>query len=105
MKFLKKDKTDEKEYRESYNCVYFTEALHNNAEKKGIKCAAVIIYCDDDKSHALVMFPLKNGERLYIEPQSDCIASVEEGEPYQVFNADGNCVWGLGTVLEIDHFT
>lgn len=104
MKFLEKDKTDENDYSESYNCVYFTEELHNHAETKKIKCTAVTIFCEDDTAHMLVMFPLKNGDNLYIEPQSDCIANVEIGENYKVYDEDGDCIWKLGEIEEINRF-
>jgi hypothetical protein len=41
--FLKEDKTDEIQYTSTFVCADFAETLHNNAEKKGIRCGFVTV--------------------------------------------------------------
>ena len=50
--FVKADKTDEKAYTFSYVCSGFSQDLHNNAEKAGIKCACVGCEFTQGEGHA-----------------------------------------------------
>lgn len=95
--FLKEDDTDRILYRDdSFVCSDFSERLHNNAEKAGIRAAFVTIdlYNDND-GHALNAFETTDKGLTYIDctgsavqlqelDSFDKIAYVEEGKEYGI---------------------
>lgn len=99
------DTTNENQYvLGSYDCGDFSRDLHNVAEKVGIKCTYVVIHFEH-QAHVLCMFPLDDGSNLFIEPQSDGIARVEDGEPYQVWEVgDNDCIFELPEVISTDFY-
>jgi hypothetical protein len=64
IKFLKKDKTDERSYTGSYVCSDFARTLHNNAEKSGIKAGWVGVR---SVNHAFNVFETTDQGTVYID--------------------------------------
>jgi sortase (surface protein transpeptidase) len=64
IKFLKKDKTDEKPYTNSYVCSDFARTLHNNAEKSGIRAGWVGV---KSVNHAFNVFETTDQGTVYID--------------------------------------
>jgi hypothetical protein len=72
LSFLKEDKTDEKPYTDTYVCADFAETLHNNAEKKGIKCAWVgCDFKEGGDGHAFNMFETTDKGKIFIDDTGD----------------------------------
>jgi len=66
--FLRSDNTDEKLYFDNlYVCGDFAEAVHNNAESAGLKCAVVALHFADDESHALNAFNTTDKGLVYVD--------------------------------------
>jgi hypothetical protein len=75
--FLKEDTTDEIEYTSTFVCADFAETLHNNAEKKGIRCGFVTVGKGEYRSlnpisaiigsHALNAFQTVDRGLVYID--------------------------------------
>ena len=65
--FIKSDKTDKKRYTNSYVCSDFAEAVHNNAEKAGIKAGWVTIDFKAGAGHACNAFNTKDKGIVYID--------------------------------------
>jgi hypothetical protein len=65
--FIKSDKTDELPYTNTFVCSDFAEALHNNAEKAGIKCAWVGCDFTQGKGHAFNEFNTTDRGIVYID--------------------------------------
>jgi hypothetical protein len=75
--FLKEDKTDEIQYTSTFVCADFAETLHNNAEKKGIRCGFVAVGTGEYRSpgpisitigsHALNAFQTVDRGLVYID--------------------------------------
>ena len=101
--FLKDDTTEQHSYTSTYVCGDFAEALHNNAEKAGIKTAFIgISFYGDTEMHALNAFritdnsvsiltpdesyPIHSARGLtYIDDGSfDCLALVWVGKEYEM---------------------
>jgi hypothetical protein len=64
IKFLKKDKTDERDYTDSYVCSDFARTLHNNAEKSGIRAGWVGVR---SVNHAFNVFETTDEGTVYID--------------------------------------
>lgn len=70
LKFLSIDKTDSRQYTDTYQCGDFAETVHNNAEAAGIKCAWVAVdFVDDNEGHACNAFNTTDRGLIYI----DCV--------------------------------
>lgn|GEM_PF-602776 len=83
MKFLKEDTTDEKEYIEGkYTCEHFAADLNNNAERRGIRCAFVILHFKSGHAHVIVAFKTIDKGIVYVEPQTDDLVKVGIGVRY-----------------------
>jgi hypothetical protein len=82
MSFIKEDKTDKRQYtKDEYACQNFAMDVCNNAEKKGIRCAYVIIdYLEG--GHAIVAFDTFDRGLIYVEPQSDELVVPVIGKHY-----------------------
>lgn len=94
IEFIKSDRTDEIEY-DYYNfvCADFAQAVHNNAEKAGIKTAWVSIEFEDrDYGHACNAFNTTDRGMIFIDCTGpdpyqpgnwDSIVKIEVGEVYR----------------------
>ena len=81
--FLEHDKTDSNLYIKGvYMCADFAADLNNNAERRGIRAAYVIVRARA-WSHALVAFETVDRGIVFVEPISDTYVKVEAGEPYR----------------------
>ena len=79
LSFLKKDKTDEKKYTDTYVCADFAEKLHNNAEKKGIKCAWVgCDFKEGGDGHAFNLFKTADKGTVFIDCTGDDGSKYED---------------------------
>ncbi|OEU41668.1 hypothetical protein BGV40_13720 [Methanosarcina sp. Ant1] len=65
--FVKADKTDEKAYTSSYVCSGFSQDLHNNAEKAGIKCTWVGCEFTQGEGHAFNEIQTTDKGIVYID--------------------------------------
>jgi hypothetical protein len=82
MDFIRKDKTDSKQYVEGeYICEDFAMDVCNNADEEGIRCAYVTIHYPDG-GHAIVAFNTIDRGLIYIEPQSDELVNPVVGKHY-----------------------
>lgn len=80
--FLRRDKTDEKEYIEDvYTCYHFAAELGRNADEEGIRSAYVRIDFPAS-AHSIVAFDTVDVGLIFIEPQNDEEMDVENGKPY-----------------------
>jgi len=80
--FLRKDRTDRREYVEGeYVCEDFAKDVCNNAEEDGIRCAFVAVGYPDG-GHAIVGFDTVDAGLVYIESQSDEIVEPVVGKRY-----------------------
>jgi hypothetical protein len=79
--FLKKDKTDEKEYdKKNYDCTEFTHTFINNFSREGFRSHFVAIDWKNKKpGHDIVGVNLKDGGFVFVEPQTDSIVDVYPG--------------------------
>ena len=112
--FLKNDDTDSMTYSTvGFVCADFAERLHNNAEKKGIRCAFVAISLTTGK-HALNMFNTTDKGLIYVDCTNsnqgiNCDASVnlEIGRQYIAESLFPTVGWSsysnpAGTVNSLD---
>jgi hypothetical protein len=94
LEFIKSDNTDEIEYNlRSFVCADFAQAVHNNAEKAGIKAAWVSIEFEDRKyGHACNAFNTTDRGLVFVDctgPESykpgnwDSIVEIKIGEEYK----------------------
>ena len=69
VEFLLTDPTDDETYQKySFNCVDFSDMLHNNAEAAGIKSAFVaIFFYDEDIGHTLNAFRTTDKGLVYVD--------------------------------------
>ncbi|MGI6207533.1 MAG: hypothetical protein ACOYEW_04895 [Anaerolineae bacterium] len=87
--FLRADDLDGYPYEpSSFVCADFAEALHNRAEEAGIRTAYVAVEFSEGPGHALNAF-LVQGSIVYIDPQGDQVAYIQEGKGYGVISLDG----------------
>ena len=99
--FIYLDKTDEEKYIEyERRCGDFAEAVHNNAEKKGIKAAWVgILFENKAMGHAINAFQTTDLGLVFIDctgqkgnlicsSSNDRIAYVEKGKEYGTISID-----------------
>jgi len=85
MQFVSTDPTNEHEYSDSYSCISFAIDLKNNASEKGYRCGLVFIYFQGTTGiHAINCFNTTDRGVIFIEPQTDQVASVQAGERYFV---------------------
>jgi len=83
MEFLEEDTTDEKEYiKGKYTCEHFAADLNNNAERRGIRCAFVILHFKSGYAHVIVAFKTIDKGMVFIEPQTDDVVKVGIGVRY-----------------------
>ena len=82
--FIAQDKTDELNYEnEKFTCKDFAQVVNNNAEKKGIRCAYVLLGFVGNVSHGIIGFNTTDKGMVYIEPQTDeWIQNLEIGKDY-----------------------
>lgn len=85
IKFLEKNKADQKEYRyPEYTCANFAKSLHNAAERKGIKCGCVTLDIEDnDFAHIFNLFSTTDRGDVYV----DC----SQGDDYIVLIENEYC--------------
>ena len=71
--FVLEDKTDENTYDyKNYNCDHFSRDFNNNADRRGIRCAFVVLEMEGNyPSHAIVAFKTTDEGMVYFEPQTD----------------------------------
>jgi len=82
MDFIRKDKTDRRQYIEGkYVCAHFAKDVCNNAEEEGIRCAYVIINYPES-SHSIVAFNTIDKALIYVEPQSDELVEPAIGKHF-----------------------
>ena len=82
-RFLRRDRTDENEYKEGvYTCVDFVADLNNNAEGEGFRAAYVYIEFPGERAHTVAAFETVNKGLIYIEPQYDDEVKVRLGISY-----------------------
>ena len=67
LEFLETDKTDEAGYSEYYDCGWFAEDLHNNAERAGIRAAWVALDFTYGESHAINAFATTDEGLVFID--------------------------------------
>jgi hypothetical protein len=69
MEFLLADPTDDETYQKyAFNCVDFSDMLHNNAEAAGIKSAFVAIeFYEEDVGHTLNAFRTTDKGLVYVD--------------------------------------
>ncbi len=80
--FLKKDKTDSREYIENtYVCSHFARDVCNNAEEAGLRCASVELRFPEG-GHAIIAFDTIDRGLVYFESQSDEKVNPILGKPY-----------------------
>jgi hypothetical protein len=84
--FLAGDKSNDIPYnKDSYICTDYTTQLNNNAEKQGLRCAAVyIIY--PETGHSIIGFDTTDRGMIFIEPQYDKEVNLEAGKSYSRSN-------------------
>lgn len=89
--FLKNDKTDDNLYdKNSFVCTNFSQMLHNNAEKAGIKAAYVGINFVKGPAHALNAFNTSDKGLVYIDVTGKGDSYIRE----DFLNINGtNCEW------------
>ncbi len=82
--FVNEDKTELNEYDPKYyNCDHFSKDFNNNAERKGVRCAFVVLNMIGDASpHAIVAFKTTDKGTIYFEPQTDERVIPEIGKDY-----------------------
>jgi len=82
--FLLADQTDARSYDSSrFVCADYAEALHNSAERAGIRAGYVVLEFGEGGGHAIDAFVVERS-LVFIEPQGDQVAYVEVGKPYGV---------------------
>jgi len=80
--FLRKDKTDGREYVEdTYVCSHFARDVCNNAEVEGLRCAYIgLIY--PEGGHAIIALETIDRGLVYFDPQTDEKVNLILGKPY-----------------------
>jgi uncharacterized repeat protein (TIGR01451 family) len=102
MYFLQSDMTDSRIYDlDSYVCADYAEAVHNNAEMMGIKCAWVDIeFVENRDEHACNAFNTVDRGMVFVDcTEADKKVSVAIGEEYtseSIFSTDA--YYSLGKV-------
>jgi hypothetical protein len=80
--FMYTDPTNRKRYdEETFNCGNYAAEVNNNAEKKGLRCAFVVVNLTKG-AHALVAFYTRNMGIIYYEPQTDEKVNLQVGKDY-----------------------
>ncbi len=80
--FLKRDKTDSREYVEdTYVCSHFARDVCNNAEVQGFRCAFVELRYPEG-GHAIIALETIDGGLVYFDPQTDERVNPVLGKPY-----------------------
>lgn len=75
--FLRDDQTDRLPYNDSFVCADFAEAVHNNAERKGIKAGYVLVEFSDMEPHGLNVFNTTDKGTVFV----DCTGSENKLGP------------------------
>ena len=80
--FLAADRSDKISYdQDEHTCTDYTTEVNNNAESRGIRCAAVyIIY--RETGHSIVAFDTTDRGLIFVEPQYDKEVTVKVGKSY-----------------------
>lgn len=90
LQFLISDNTETHQYIENvYDCTDFSNDLHNNAERYGIKCAVIHIDFSDVLfySHALNAFITTDYGIVYIESMgTDCECNIISRQVYRAYD-------------------
>ena len=82
MAFVDSDQTDKNDYQPfSYVCYDFSADFNNNALNAGFRVGFVYIEFPES-AHAIVCFDTLDSGLIFIEPQSDDIATLTIGEVY-----------------------
>ena len=82
MAFVDSDQTDKNVFSLFfYDCVNFAADFNNNALKAGFRVGFVYIEFPES-AHAIVCFDTLDSGLIFIEPQSDDIATLTIGEAY-----------------------
>jgi hypothetical protein len=111
--FLAADKTNEKPYvfvnnkfsSDSYVCGDYSAELVVNAAGQGIRCAFVYIsFGSDMPGHACVAFNTTDKGLVFIEPQADSVAELEEGKKYWQSVAGWESVEGIDYDDTVEEF-
>lgn len=94
--FLKADLTDSVPYDvDSFVCSDYAEAVHNNAEKSGIKAAYVSVYFyERDKGHACNAFSTTDKGMVFV----DCTAPTF----YDLENNDAIVIMKIGEIYKLE---
>lgn len=82
--FLSTDSTNKNIYDETtFNCADFSQNVINNAEKRGIRCAYVVVnFSDSEDAHALIAFDTTDQGIKFFEPQTDEKVTLQIGKSY-----------------------
>ncbi len=92
--FLKADLTDSIPYNDSFVCSDCAEAVHNNAEKSGIRAAFVSVdFYEREKGHACNAFNTTDKGLVFVDctapafydlENNDAIVTMKIGEIYKL---------------------
>jgi hypothetical protein len=89
LSFIRKDKTDQKEYHEDqFVCHDFSATVKTNAFYIGIHCYYVSIDFNEGPGHAIVAFDTSDRGLVFFEPQDDEEMDVDIGVRYWRDNGD-----------------
>lgn len=87
--FLARDETDSNDFNKgilgvfgNYDCSNFARDVRENAIKKGIRCACVLIRFLNRAGHAIIAFNTIDRGVIFIEPQTDKEMKVVVGGKY-----------------------
>ena len=70
VRFVEEDKTETHEYTSSFDCRDFARVLKENANKRGLKCAAVVLTYSIT-GHVINAFDTTDKGIVYFNPQDD----------------------------------
>lgn len=95
---VKADNTDAHIYEiNTYKCTDYAEELHNNLEKRGIKCGIASVQFNTGKGHAVNVINTTDTGTVYVDccgtegnPGVDTIAAIEVGKKYTLMPIDNS---------------
>lgn len=81
--FLYSDPTNKKPYDDvTFNCANYAQEVNNNAEKKGIRCAFVIVNLSGPVHAIIAFYSDDRKSMIYFEPQNDYEVKLQVGKDY-----------------------
>ncbi len=93
---VKADNTDAHIYGiNTYKCTDYAEEIHNNLEKRGLKCGIASVQFNTGKGHAVNVVNTTDKGNVYVDcsgtegnPGMDTIATIEVGKKYTITPID-----------------